>query len=145
MPPFFLPLFFPPHINKYYKNDFLPLLGTTHNTPCFYAAISTLTDIGHHYYGSGHPMKPFRIKLAHHLILNYGLFRKMECYRQHAASAEEMASFHSDDYIDFLRRVTPEGIKAFQGQMQKCECITLSSPSTATPTTPPLSIFFFFF
>ena len=65
-------------------------------------------------------MKPFRMKLAHHLILNYGLYRKMECYRQHTASAEEMAAFHSDDYIDFLRRVTPEGIKSFQGQMQKC-------------------------
>ena len=77
-------------------------------------------DVGHHYYGPGHPMKPFRMKLAHHLILNYGLYRKMECYRQHAASAEEMAAFHSDDYVDFLRRVTPEGIKAFQGQMQKC-------------------------
>jgi acetoin utilization deacetylase AcuC-like enzyme len=77
-------------------------------------------DIGHHYYGPGHPMKPFRMALAHHLILGYGLYRKMECYRQHTASAEEMAAFHSDDYIDFLRRVTPEGIKAFQGQMQKC-------------------------
>jgi histone deacetylase 1/2 len=98
-------------------------------------------DIGHHYYGSGHPMKPFRIKLAHHLILNYGLFRKMECYKQHAASAEEMASFHSDDYIDFLRRVTPEGIKAFQGQMQKCSWAHLSPPwdfvfSLFLPTPP---------
>jgi hypothetical protein len=37
-------------------------------------------DVGHHYYGPGHPMKPFRIKLAHHLILSYGLYRKMECY-----------------------------------------------------------------
>lgn len=73
-----------------------------------------------HYYGPGHPMKPFRMKLAHHLILSYGLYRKMECYRQHTASAEEMAAFHSDDYVDFLRRVTPEGIKSFQGQMQKC-------------------------
>jgi hypothetical protein len=37
-------------------------------------------DVGHHYYGPGHPMKPFRMKLAHHLILSYGLYRKMECY-----------------------------------------------------------------
>jgi hypothetical protein len=25
-------------------------------------------------------MKPIRMKLAHHLILTYGLYRKMECY-----------------------------------------------------------------
>jgi acetoin utilization deacetylase AcuC-like enzyme len=38
----------------------------------------------------------------------------------HRASAEELARFHSDDYIDFLRRVTPENVKAFSAQMQKC-------------------------
>ena len=37
-------------------------------------------DVGHHYYGPSHPMKPIRMKLAHHLILTYGLYRKMECY-----------------------------------------------------------------
>ena len=28
-------------------------------------------DVGHHYYGPGHPMKPVRMKLAHHLVLAY--------------------------------------------------------------------------
>jgi hypothetical protein len=42
-------------------------------------------DMGHFYYGPGHPMKPHRIKLAHHLILSYGLYRKMEVYRPHRA------------------------------------------------------------
>jgi histone deacetylase 1/2 len=28
----------------------------------------------------GHPMKPHRIRMAHNLILNYGLYRKMEVY-----------------------------------------------------------------
>ena len=65
-------------------------------------------------------MKPFRMKLAHHLILSYGLYRKMECYRPHLASAEELAAFHSDDYVDFLRRVTPETVKVFSQQMQRC-------------------------
>ena len=32
-------------------------------------------DIGSFYYGSDHPMKPFRIKMAHQLIVNYGLYR----------------------------------------------------------------------
>lgn len=78
-------------------------------------------DVGHHYYGPGHPMKPIRIKLAHHLILTYGLYRKMECYRPHLASADELAGFHSDDYVDFLKRVTPETVKHFSTQTQRCE------------------------
>ena len=28
----------------------------------------------------GHPMKPHRIRMAHNLLLNYGLYRKMEIY-----------------------------------------------------------------
>lgn len=37
-------------------------------------------DVGHYYYGPGHPMKPHRLKLTHNLILAYGLYRKMECF-----------------------------------------------------------------
>ena len=67
-------------------------------------------------------MKPFRIKLAHHLILTYGLYRKMECFRPHRASAEELATFHADDYVDFLRRVSPHNGKAFATQMHRFNC-----------------------
>ena len=41
-----------------------------------------------------------------HLILSYGLYRKMECYRSHPASAAEMTAFHSEDYINFLSKMT---------------------------------------
>ena len=78
-------------------------------------------DIGHYYYGPGHPMKPHRLKLTHHLVLGYGLYRKMECYRPHLASAEEIARFHSEDYVDFLHRVTPLNCKQLTSQMTKCE------------------------
>jgi len=37
-------------------------------------------DIGNYYYGQGHPMKPQRIRMCHNLLLNYGLYRKMEIY-----------------------------------------------------------------
>jgi histone deacetylase 1/2 len=37
-------------------------------------------DIGNYYYGQGHPMKPHRIRMAHNLLLNYGLYKKMEIY-----------------------------------------------------------------
>jgi hypothetical protein len=37
-------------------------------------------DVGNYYYGQGHPMKPHRIRMTHNLLLNYGLYRKMEVY-----------------------------------------------------------------
>lgn len=42
--------------------------------------VSHVADEGNFYYGPGHPMKPHRLKLAHHLILTYGLYRKMDCF-----------------------------------------------------------------
>ena len=39
----------------------------------------------------------------HNLLLNYGLYKKMEIYRPAPASFEEMAKFHSEDYLTFLR------------------------------------------
>ncbi len=35
---------------------------------------------GNYYYGADHPMKPFRIKMAHQLVLNYGLYRDLSVY-----------------------------------------------------------------
>lgn len=37
-------------------------------------------DVGNYAYVAGHPMKPHRIRMAHSLIMNYGLYRKMEIY-----------------------------------------------------------------
>eukprot|EP00045_Choanoeca_perplexa_P002256 m.23630 g.23630 ORF g.23630 m.23630 type:complete len:515 (-) comp11412_c0_seq1:67-1611(-) len=65
-------------------------------------------DVGNYYYGPGHPMKPHRIRMTHNLLLNYGLYKKMEIYRPHKASAEDMTRFHSDDYINFLRTIVPD-------------------------------------
>mmetsp|Transcript_22238 Transcript_22238/g.68636 ORF Transcript_22238/g.68636 Transcript_22238/m.68636 type:complete len:442 (-) Transcript_22238:35-1360(-) len=75
------------------------------------------TDVGHFYYGPGHPMKPHRLKLAHHLILSTGLYRKLDVYRPHLASPAEMTRFHNDDYVQFLSRVTPETVRPFLQQM----------------------------
>ncbi|KAG4305724.1 hypothetical protein PORY_000634 [Pneumocystis oryctolagi] len=61
-------------------------------------------------YGAGHPMKPHRIRMTHSLIMNYGLYKKMEIYRAKPATKHEMCQFHSDDYIEFLSRVTPENM-----------------------------------
>ena len=42
-----------------------------------------LGDVGNFYYGQGHPMKPHRMRMTHNLLLNYGLYRKMEIYVSH--------------------------------------------------------------
>ncbi|RKO89597.1 hypothetical protein BDK51DRAFT_17899, partial [Blyttiomyces helicus] len=67
-------------------------------------------DIGNYHYGPQHPMKPHRIRMTHNLIVNYGLYKKLEINRTTPATMMEMTKFHSDDYIDFLRRVTPDNI-----------------------------------
>ena len=71
-------------------------------------------------------MKPHRLSLTHSLVLNYGLYQKMEVilmnlngqfviacvlctlsyqiYRPYRATLHDMCRFHSKDYIDFLQR-----------------------------------------
>jgi hypothetical protein len=39
-----------------------------------------LEEIGNFYYGNGQQMKPHRIRVTHNLILNYGMYKKMEIY-----------------------------------------------------------------
>ncbi|XP_055720596.1 histone deacetylase 1-like [Salvelinus fontinalis] len=76
-------------------------------------------DVGNYYYGQGHPMKPHRIRMTHNLLLNYGLYRKMEIYRPHKANGEEMTKYHSDDYIKFLRSIRPDNMSEYSKQMQR--------------------------
>ena len=97
-------------------------------------------------------MKPHRIRMAHSLIMNYGLYKKMEIYvsllsiqyclklrtcvppfpwsqrgltspanrpltvlqRAKPASNHEMTQFHTDEYVDFLKKVTPDNMEAYQ-------------------------------
>ncbi|RKO83550.1 class I RPD3 type histone deacetylase protein, partial [Blyttiomyces helicus] len=76
-------------------------------------------DIGHYHYGEKHYMKPARVKMAHSLVTAYGLQKKMEVCRPEPATFKELTKFHSDDYMDFLRRVTPddqEQIAKYQSQ-----------------------------
>ncbi|CAI8057809.1 Histone deacetylase 3 [Geodia barretti] len=70
-------------------------------------------DVGNFHYGQGHPMKPHRLALTHSLVLNYGLYKKMEVYRPYRATSHDMCRFHAEDYIDFLQRVTPQNISGF--------------------------------
>uniref|UniRef100_A0AC34RAA4 Histone deacetylase domain-containing protein n=1 Tax=Panagrolaimus sp. JU765 TaxID=591449 RepID=A0AC34RAA4_9BILA len=65
-------------------------------------------DVGNYYYGQGHPMKPHRIRMTHNLLLNYGLYRKMEVFRPRPAEMDELTRYHSDDYMLFLQNIRPD-------------------------------------
>lgn len=66
------------------------------------------SDVGNYYYGQGHPMKPHRIRMTHSLLVQYGLDRKMEVLKPLPARVSDLCRFHADDYISFLKSVTPE-------------------------------------
>jgi histone deacetylase 1/2 len=51
-------------------------------------------------------MKPIRMKMAHQLIVNYGLYRKMDIYEPHWATFNEMTSFHGGDYINYIDSIS---------------------------------------
>jgi histone deacetylase 3 len=65
------------------------------------------SNVGNFHYGANHPMKPHRLALTHNLILSYGLYKKMQVYRPRPAEAIDLMKYHSQEYIDFLSRVSP--------------------------------------
>ncbi|KAF2859439.1 hypothetical protein K470DRAFT_271610 [Piedraia hortae CBS 480.64] len=77
------------------------------------------SDVGNYAYNAGHPMKPHRIRMAHSLIMNYGLYKQMEIYRAKPATRFEMSQFHTDDYVDFLSRVTPDNMENYVREQGK--------------------------
>ena len=77
------------------------------------------SDVGNYAYVAGHPMKPHRIRLAHSLIMNYELYKKMEIYRAKPASKYEMTQFHTDEYVEFLGKVTPDNMDQYVKEQQK--------------------------
>jgi len=61
-------------------------------------------------------MKPHRIAVTHNLVLHYGLCKKMQVYKPYRASYHDMCRFHSEEYIDFLQKVTPHNVHLFSEQ-----------------------------
>lgn len=101
---------------------------TTEKRPLFEFGASYTPRVSYHFnpkvsnyhYGVRHPMKPFRLMLTDHLVSAYGLHKIMDLYETRPATAEEMERFHSDDYINFLSKVTPENIsKMPRGTLEK--------------------------
>lgn len=81
-------------------------------------------------------MKPHRVRMAHDLISAYGMLDKMTvlvriatyllCYknswlqRPRRCSPEGMTAFHTDEYVDFLYKVTPETVEELTASGRRC-------------------------
>ena len=74
-------------------------------------------EIGNYHYGQGHPMKPHRARMTHNLVVNYGLYRKMDIFRPKLISGDQLTRFHSDDYVNFLRLITPDNMSDYGRQL----------------------------
>ncbi|KAL7410038.1 hypothetical protein BDY24DRAFT_190347 [Mrakia frigida] len=92
-----------------------PTAGEAKKRVCYFFD----SDIGNYHYGPGHPMKPTRIRMCHSLVMNYGLYKKMEIFRAKPATKREMSQFHSDEYVEFLARITPENMQMFGREQGK--------------------------
>ncbi|MCJ1235070.1 histone deacetylase [Varicellaria rhodocarpa] len=99
--------------------SFAPLDPIVHSSNHKRVAYFYDSDIGNYAYTAGHPMKPHRIRLAHSLIMNYGMYKRLEIYRAKPATNLEMTQFHTDEYVDFLKKVTPDNMEAYQKEQGK--------------------------
>jgi len=66
-------------------------------------------------------MKPHRVRMAHHLIVTYGLYKYMDVFRPPLIKQAELTKFHSDDYVNFLRMVSPDNMQQYVRQLQRCK------------------------
>ena len=96
----------------------LPLTSPPHPKHPTQVAYFYDPDIGQFYYGHGHPMKPHRVRMAHSLVLHYGLYAQMDCFRPYRASAEDCRAFHADDYVQFLKTATQDREAELQSELE---------------------------
>jgi histone deacetylase HOS2 len=70
----------------------------------------TNPEMEKHHFGQTHPMKPWRLTLSKSLISAYGMNFAMDNYIARAATYDELATFHTTDYLDFLATIPPEPV-----------------------------------
>ncbi len=75
-------------------------------------------NVGEFHYGVKHPMKPFRLMLTDHLVIGYKLYEKMDVYIPKPASRDELLNFHSEDYVDFLQKITPDNLSKYSNLLK---------------------------
>ncbi|GAA5980918.1 hypothetical protein JCM11641_005484 [Rhodosporidiobolus odoratus] len=75
--------------------------------------------VGEYHFGERHPMKPHRLTLTNHLVIGYGLHKKLNVYEPRAATKDELEMFHDEDYVEFLARVTPDNVRHFTSLLSR--------------------------
>jgi len=75
--------------------------------------------IGNYTYGGGNPMRPHRVRLTHSLVTHYDLLPRLLIHRPRKRVFEELTKFHADEYVDFLRMVTPENQDEYLTQLRR--------------------------
>ncbi|MEW5298362.1 MAG: hypothetical protein WDW36_001494 [Sanguina aurantia] len=90
------------------------MAGKTKNVSYFYDE-----EIGNFCYGGGNPMRPHRARMTYSLVDSYGLGKQMCVHRPQPRSFEQLTEFHADDYIDFLRTVTPSSVDEHITQLRR--------------------------
>ncbi|EGT38651.1 hypothetical protein CAEBREN_31379 [Caenorhabditis brenneri] len=64
-------------------------------------------DVGHFHYGQLHPMKPQRLSVCNDLVVSYEMPKYMTVVESPKLNADDISVFHSNDYVNFLKTVTP--------------------------------------
>ncbi|CAA2983994.1 histone deacetylase 19-like [Olea europaea subsp. europaea] len=76
-------------------------------------------EIGNYYYEQGHPMKPHRMRMTHALLTQYGLLQHMTVLKPSPAQEKDLCKFHAEDYVSFLRRITPDNQQDHLRQLKR--------------------------
>ena len=90
--------------------------------------------IGTYHYSNTHPMKPLRVAMADDLINQYGLYSKMKVYVSNyfhfhfsknsdfiKISDAELRTYHADNYVDMIMKLTPENKNLYEDQLPNCK------------------------
>lgn len=59
------------------------------------------------FYAPYHPMIPERVTMTHELVQSYDLFPYMEILRYKPATEKALRNIHVNDYVDYLKNITP--------------------------------------
>ncbi|KAG1469743.1 hypothetical protein G6F56_003080 [Rhizopus delemar] len=56
--------------------------------------------------------QPKRMHMVHNMVVNYGLYKKLDIVKPTRCTAFQMTRFHSDEYVNFLQTVTPDNLES---------------------------------
>eukprot|EP00879_Flechtneria_rotunda_P002734 GHRR01002941.1.p1 GENE.GHRR01002941.1~~GHRR01002941.1.p1 ORF type:complete len:613 (+),score=257.58 GHRR01002941.1:137-1975(+) len=76
-------------------------------------------ESGNYCYTVNHPWRPHRSKLVHNIVRGYNLEKEMIVHRPRPRTFEELTEFHADDYINFMKQVTPETTQEYMTQLKR--------------------------